>query len=33
MTYVVSDDISSHRSFSKNGVKVMIIDGEFLELK
>ena len=33
MTYVVSDDMSSHRSFSKNGVKVMIIDGEFLELK
>jgi hypothetical protein len=33
MTYVVSDDLSSHRSFSKNGVKVMIIDGEFLKLK
>jgi mannose-6-phosphate isomerase class I len=33
MTYVVSDDMSSHRSFSKNGVKVMIIDGEFLALK
>ena len=32
MTYVVSDDLSSHRSFSKNGVKVMIIDGEFLKL-
>jgi len=33
MTYVVSDDLSSHHSFSKNGVKVMIIDGEFLKLK
>jgi len=33
MTYVVSDDLSSHRSFSKNGVKVMIVDGEFLKLK
>jgi hypothetical protein len=33
MTYVVSDDLSSHRSFSKNGVKVMIIDGDFLKLK
>lgn len=31
MTYVVSDDLSSHRSFSKNGVKVMIIDGDFLK--
>jgi hypothetical protein len=33
MTYVVSDDLSSHRSFSKDGVKVMIIDGEFLKLR
>jgi hypothetical protein len=30
MTYVVSDDLSSHRSSTKNGVKVMIIDGDFL---
>ena len=30
MTYVVSDDLSSHRSFSKNGVKLPIIDGDFL---
>ena len=30
MTYVVSDDLSSHRSKTKDGVKVMIIDGEFL---
>ena len=33
MSYVVSDDLSSHRSFSKNGVKVMIIDGDFLKLQ
>jgi hypothetical protein len=31
MTYVVSDDLSSHRSSTENGVKVMIIDGEFLK--
>jgi hypothetical protein len=30
MTYIVSDDLSSHRSNSKNGVKLMIIDGAFL---
>ncbi len=33
MTYVVSDELSSHRSRSANGVKVMIIDGDFLKLK
>jgi hypothetical protein len=33
MTYVVSDELSSHRSYSKKGVKVMIIDGDFLKLK
>jgi hypothetical protein len=31
MTYVVSDELSSHRSFSENGVKVLIIDGDFLK--
>jgi hypothetical protein len=30
-TYVVSDDMSSHRSASKNGVKLLIIDGDFLK--
>jgi hypothetical protein len=30
-TYVVSDDLSSHRSISKDGVKLMIIDGDFLQ--
>ena len=33
MTYVVSDELSSHRSKTENGVKVLIIDGEFLKLK
>lgn len=33
MSYVVSDDLSSHRSVTKNGVKLMIIDGDFLKLK
>ncbi|MBP4139963.1 DHCW motif cupin fold protein [Flavobacterium geliluteum] len=32
MTYIVSDDLSSHRSISKNGVKLLIIDGDFLKL-
>jgi hypothetical protein len=31
MTYVVSDDLSSHRSRSENGVKLLIIDGDFLK--
>ena len=31
MTYVVSDDLSSHRSISKVGVKLLIIDGNFLQ--
>lgn len=33
MTYVVSDDLSSHRSKTVDGVKLMIIDGDFLRLK
>lgn len=33
MTYVVSDELSSHRSSTESGVKVMIIDGEFLKQK
>jgi hypothetical protein len=33
MTYVVSDELSSHRSGTENGVKLMIIDGDFLKLK
>ncbi len=31
MTYVVSDDLSSHRSVTKKGVKLLIIDGDFLK--
>lgn len=31
MTYVVSDDLSSHRSFTKEKVKLLIIDGDFLK--
>jgi hypothetical protein len=31
MSYVVSDDLSSHRSITKQGVKLLIIDGEFLK--
>jgi hypothetical protein len=31
MTYVVSDDLSSHRSFSEHGVKLLIVDGDFLK--
>ena len=30
-TYVVSDELSSHRSTSENGVKLLIIDGDFLK--
>lgn len=32
MTYVVTDELSSHRSSTENGVKVLIIDGDFLKL-
>jgi len=31
-TYIVSDEMSSHRSFSATGVKLLIIDGDFLRL-
>jgi hypothetical protein len=30
MSYIVSDELSSHRSISENGVKLLIIDGSFL---
>ncbi|HLK27566.1 MAG TPA: DHCW motif cupin fold protein [Puia sp.] len=32
MTYIVSDELSSHRSIAANGVKLLIIDGDFLKL-
>jgi hypothetical protein len=31
MTYVVSDSLSSHRSATQRGVKLLIIDGDFLK--
>ncbi len=30
MTYVVSDELSKHRSQTETGVKLLIIDGDFL---
>ncbi len=30
MCYVVSDNMSSHRTFTESGVKLLIVDGEFL---
>jgi hypothetical protein len=30
MSYQVSDNLSSHRTSSENGVKLFIIDGDFL---
>jgi quercetin dioxygenase-like cupin family protein len=31
MSYVVSDNLSSHRSRSENKVKLLIVDGDFLK--
>lgn len=31
MSFIVSDELSSHRSFSEKGVKLLIIDGDFLK--
>lgn len=33
MTYVVTDELSSHRSVTKTGVKLLIIDGDFLKYR
>jgi hypothetical protein len=33
MTYVVTDEMSSHRSTTKNGAKLLIIDGDFLKFQ
>jgi len=33
MSYQVSDDLSSHRTSSKNGVKLFVVDGDFLNLQ
>lgn len=32
MSYIVSDDLSAHKSITKNGVHLLIIDGDFLKL-
>jgi quercetin dioxygenase-like cupin family protein len=31
MSYIVSDELSSHRSVTESGVKLLIIDGDFLK--
>jgi quercetin dioxygenase-like cupin family protein len=31
MTYIVTDDLSSHRSLAQTDVKLLIIDGDFLK--
>ena len=31
-TYVVSDHLSSHRSVTEHGVKLLIVDGDFLKI-
>ena len=33
MSYIVSDKLSSHRSVTKEGAKLLIVDGDFLKLK
>jgi len=33
MSYIVSDELSSHRSITENGVQLLIIDGDFLKSK
>lgn len=33
MTYQVSDELSSHRTSSVDGVRIFIVDGDFLKLK
>lgn len=33
MSFVVSDELSSHRIGTKNGMKLLIIDGDFLKFK
>jgi hypothetical protein len=31
MSFVVSDELSSHRSYSQSGAKLLIVDGDFLK--
>jgi len=30
MTYIVSNELNSHRSVTENGAKLLIVDGDFL---
>ena len=30
MSYVVSDELSSHRSVTSNGARILVLDGDFL---
>ena len=32
MSYIVSDQLSTHRSVTKEGAKLLIVDGDFLKL-
>jgi hypothetical protein len=32
MSYIVSDELSAHRSITQNGVKLLIVDGDFLKI-
>lgn len=32
MSYIVSDDLSSHRSSTHTGAKLLIVDGKFLSI-
>jgi quercetin dioxygenase-like cupin family protein len=33
MSYIVSDELSSHRSVTQKGVKLLIVDGDFLKVE
>jgi hypothetical protein len=33
MSYTVSDELSSHRTFTQHGAKIFIVDGAFLKLQ
>jgi hypothetical protein len=32
MSYVVSDELSSHRSVTSHGARILVLDGDFLAL-
>jgi hypothetical protein len=33
MSYIVSDDLSVHRSHTRDGVQLLIVDGDFLKFR